>query len=369
MSGEGDPGALVQADQRGRRLLHLAEADGGHTGSLVLRGREPDITARIALADRGPRKFAILFAAVPPAHHHPFLFEEPAVASESTVTTCYRHPKVESHVRCTRCDRYICPDCSCRGGRRPPVRGVREGGRAVDTPGAHGVRRAGHHGSRADVRPDRAQRPRLPGRVGAPGDRGPVRDAGGRTSGTGRRALSVAVPVSSGTARRGRRRRAVGAAADRRLPASAAHPGDLRDPPHRDEHGVAVEHRPGGGGPAGPRPLSRALLLSALGGSVLVLLLAPGSPGRRVRRDLRSGRRVLRHGPAPRRRHEHRQPLHGGPAAVAPDLRRSHLLAGAPRRSAGGRGGDAGVRVRARGPRRGAVQAASCAGLRSCWCS
>lgn len=37
--------------------------------------------------------------------------EEPAVESESTVTTCYRHPKVESHVRCTRCERYICPDC------------------------------------------------------------------------------------------------------------------------------------------------------------------------------------------------------------------------------------------------------------------
>ncbi|TCR22186.1 rhomboid family intramembrane serine protease [Streptomyces sp. BK205] len=30
---------------------------------------------------------------------------------ESTLTTCYRHPKVESHVRCTRCDRFICPDC------------------------------------------------------------------------------------------------------------------------------------------------------------------------------------------------------------------------------------------------------------------
>ena len=30
---------------------------------------------------------------------------------EAAVTTCYRHPKVESHVRCTRCDRYICPDC------------------------------------------------------------------------------------------------------------------------------------------------------------------------------------------------------------------------------------------------------------------
>ncbi|MBE8472971.1 rhomboid family intramembrane serine protease [Streptomyces justiciae] len=32
-------------------------------------------------------------------------------ATESAVTTCFRHPKVESHVRCTRCDRYICPDC------------------------------------------------------------------------------------------------------------------------------------------------------------------------------------------------------------------------------------------------------------------
>ncbi|MEF9903167.1 rhomboid family intramembrane serine protease [Streptomyces sp. P9-A2] len=31
--------------------------------------------------------------------------------SEATVTTCYRHPKVECHVRCVRCDRYICPDC------------------------------------------------------------------------------------------------------------------------------------------------------------------------------------------------------------------------------------------------------------------
>ncbi|MEU6522308.1 rhomboid family intramembrane serine protease [Streptomyces sp. NPDC046924] len=31
--------------------------------------------------------------------------------SESTVTTCYRHPKVECHVSCVRCERYICPDC------------------------------------------------------------------------------------------------------------------------------------------------------------------------------------------------------------------------------------------------------------------
>ncbi|MFH8975627.1 rhomboid family intramembrane serine protease [Streptomyces sp. NPDC017890] len=31
--------------------------------------------------------------------------------SESAVTTCYRHPAVECHVRCTRCERHICPDC------------------------------------------------------------------------------------------------------------------------------------------------------------------------------------------------------------------------------------------------------------------
>ncbi|WP_432025632.1 rhomboid family intramembrane serine protease [Streptomyces sp. 1222.5] len=33
------------------------------------------------------------------------------MTAESAVTTCYRHPRVESHVRCTRCDRYICPSC------------------------------------------------------------------------------------------------------------------------------------------------------------------------------------------------------------------------------------------------------------------
>src|SRR4051812_47114582 len=29
----------------------------------------------------------------------------------SAAPTCYRHPKKETYVRCTRCDRYICPDC------------------------------------------------------------------------------------------------------------------------------------------------------------------------------------------------------------------------------------------------------------------
>jgi hypothetical protein len=25
--------------------------------------------------------------------------------------TCYRHPDRATHVRCTRCNRYICPEC------------------------------------------------------------------------------------------------------------------------------------------------------------------------------------------------------------------------------------------------------------------
>ncbi|NDK24283.1 rhomboid family intramembrane serine protease [Streptomyces sp. TR1341] len=33
------------------------------------------------------------------------------MAAESAVTTCFRHPQVESYVRCTRCDRFICPSC------------------------------------------------------------------------------------------------------------------------------------------------------------------------------------------------------------------------------------------------------------------
>ncbi|MFF5262468.1 rhomboid family intramembrane serine protease [Actinomadura viridis] len=35
----------------------------------------------------------------------------PAPGPDTPVPTCYRHPGRETYVRCTRCDRYICPDC------------------------------------------------------------------------------------------------------------------------------------------------------------------------------------------------------------------------------------------------------------------
>ncbi|MDQ0602579.1 membrane associated rhomboid family serine protease [Streptomyces canus] len=51
---------------------------------------------------------------------------------ESAVTTCYRHPKVESHVRCTRCERYICPDCMREAAvGHQCVECVKEGARSV----------------------------------------------------------------------------------------------------------------------------------------------------------------------------------------------------------------------------------------------
>ncbi|MFE0630531.1 rhomboid family intramembrane serine protease [Streptomyces sp. NPDC058864] len=52
--------------------------------------------------------------------------------TEPPVTTCYRHPKRETYVRCTRCDRSICPDCmreAAVGHHCPDC--VKEGGRSI----------------------------------------------------------------------------------------------------------------------------------------------------------------------------------------------------------------------------------------------
>ncbi|MFC9279975.1 rhomboid family intramembrane serine protease [Streptomyces collinus] len=54
------------------------------------------------------------------------------MTAESAVTTCFRHPKVESHVRCTRCDRHICPSCMREAAvGHQCVECVKEGARSV----------------------------------------------------------------------------------------------------------------------------------------------------------------------------------------------------------------------------------------------
>ncbi|MFJ8857426.1 rhomboid family intramembrane serine protease [Streptomyces sp. NPDC102451] len=51
---------------------------------------------------------------------------------EAAATTCYRHPSHETYVRCTRCDRYICPDCMREASvGHHCVECVREGQRSV----------------------------------------------------------------------------------------------------------------------------------------------------------------------------------------------------------------------------------------------
>ncbi|GAA1235746.1 rhomboid family intramembrane serine protease [Kitasatospora nipponensis] len=70
--------------------------------------------------------------------------EDPQPPAALPLTTCFRHPKRESYIRCTRCERFICPDCM----RDAPVghqcpECVKSGQRSVRQPRSRFGARAG----------------------------------------------------------------------------------------------------------------------------------------------------------------------------------------------------------------------------------
>ena len=102
---------------------------------------------------------------------------------------CYRHPNREAGVRCTRCDRPICPECMRPASGRIPLPRRREPG-AQDASGSRARRSAPAHAHAVPyvtTVTDRRQRHRLSDHRLAIGGSGFVRPVGGlvRTSCSG----------------------------------------------------------------------------------------------------------------------------------------------------------------------------------------
>ena len=128
----------------------------------------------------------------------------PPTSLSGRMEVCYRHPNRETGVRCSNCERPICPDCMTT----TPVGHALPRVRAAAHQGAHDPER--DRRARAHLRPDRDQRGRGAGR------------AARRSERHGRRhRRQHAAPGRRGVARRDRRRRVL-AAGHRRLPARRA---------------------------------------------------------------------------------------------------------------------------------------------------